>query len=49
VSINTPIDHICERLAKTPLAEEVDARYDQQREKIKVADYSADMALVQLK
>jgi hypothetical protein len=24
---NTPIDHICERLAKTPLADEVDAHY----------------------
>jgi hypothetical protein len=46
---NTPIDHICERLAKTPLADEVDGRYDQQREKIRVANYRVDMALVQLK
>ena len=25
---NAPIDHICDRLAKTPLADEVEARYD---------------------
>ena len=42
---NTPIDHICERLAKTPLADDVDARYDQQGKRISVADYGRDMAL----
>jgi len=46
---NTPIDHICERLVKTPLTDEVEARYDPRREKIRVADYRVDMALVQLK
>ena len=46
---NAPIDHICDRLAKTPLADEVEARYDLRREKIRVADYRVDMALVQLK
>jgi hypothetical protein len=46
---NAPIDHICNRLAKTPLADEVEARYDLRREKIRVADYRVDMALVQLK
>jgi len=46
---NAPIDHICDRLAKTPLADEVEARYDLRREKIRVADYRGDMALVQLK
>ncbi len=49
LSGNTPIDHVCDRLAKTPLADEVDARYDPEREKIRVADYKVDMALVQLK
>ena len=46
---NTPIDHICERLAKTPLADEVDARYDPKRERFRVADYGVDMTLLQLK
>ncbi len=46
---NTPIDHVCERLARTPSADEVDARYDQKREKIRVADYKVDMALTQMK
>ena len=46
---NTPIDHICERLAKTPLADEVDARYDPQRERFRVADYGVDTTLIQLK
>jgi hypothetical protein len=46
---NTPIDHICKRVAKTPLADEVDARYDPQREKLGVADYKVDMVLVQLR
>ena len=36
---NTPIDHICERLVKTPSTDEVEARYDHLREKIRVADY----------
>jgi transposase InsO family protein len=45
----TPIDRVCERLAKAPLGEEVDARYDPQREKIRVANYNVDMALIQLK
>ena len=46
---NAPIDHICDRLAKTPLADEVEARYDRRRERIRVANYRVDMALVQLK
>jgi hypothetical protein len=45
----TPIDRICERLARTPLAEEVEARYDAPQEKIRVANYKVDMALSQLK
>lgn len=45
----TPIDHICERLAKTPLADDVDARYDPKRERIRAADHRLDMALLQLK
>jgi len=36
---NAPIDHICDCLAKTPLGDEVEARYDPRREKIRVADY----------
>ena len=46
---NAPIDHICDCLAKTPLADEVEARYDLRRENIRIADYRGDMALVQLK
>jgi len=49
LSGNAPIDHICDRLAKTPLADKVEARYDLRREKIRVDDYRVDMALVQLK
>jgi hypothetical protein len=45
----TPIDHICELLAKTPLADDVDVRYDPKREKIRAADHRVDMALLRLK
>ena len=34
---------------RQPLAEEVDACYDPQREELRVADYKIDMALIQLK
>ena len=42
------LDAVYEASGK-PLADEVEARYDLRREKIRVADYRVDMALVQLK
>ena len=45
----SPIDRICDRLDKTPLAEVVEVAYDPSRERIRVADYRLDNALAQLK
>ena len=45
----TPIDRVCELSDRTPLREEVDALYDQEREPIRHAEYAVDVALRKLK
>jgi transposase InsO family protein len=44
-----PIDRVCERLDKTPLRDDVDAAYDETKERIQVREYAVDMALRTLK
>lgn len=45
----TPIDRICELLAKIPSAEAVEAAYDPAKERIRVADYTIDSTLARVK
>ena len=45
----TPIDRVCDLLAKTPLREQAEAAFDASRERIRVADYRLDKALTRLK
>jgi transposase InsO family protein len=44
-----PVDRVCERLDKTPLWSEVDAAYDETKERIQVREYAVEIALRKLK
>ena len=39
---------MCERLEKTPLWDDVDAAYDETKERIQVREYAVEMALRKL-
>lgn len=40
----TPIERVCELLDKTPLTEEIETRYDADKERIRIADHRLDIA-----
>ena len=44
-----PFGRVRERLEKTPLWDDVDAAYDETKERIQVREYAVDMALRTLK
>lgn len=44
-----PIDRVCERIDKTPLWGDVDAAYDEARERLQVREYAVEMTLRKLK
>jgi transposase InsO family protein len=44
-----PIDRVCERIGKTPLRADVDAAYDETKERIQVREYAVETALRNLK
>jgi transposase InsO family protein len=46
---STPIEKVCELIDRTPLADEISARYESANERIRVADYRLDTALGQWK
>ena len=44
-----PFGRVCERLEKTPLWDDVDAAYDETKERIQVREYAVEKSLRELK
>jgi hypothetical protein len=45
----TPIDHVCELIDRTPLAEAVDPKFHAGQERFRHPEYAVDLALLKLK